>query len=156
MRKRILLILLAILVILQFIRPERNESTAQQPGSILNGYPASPQVTGILKKACFDCHSNNTHYPWYTNIQPVGWWMQHHVDEGKRKLNFDEFRTYNTRKQVKKMEETVELVKKGEMPLDSYTWIHKDAKLDAGERQALTAWADSVGKAVASQRPENQ
>ncbi|RYZ24352.1 MAG: cytochrome C [Chitinophagaceae bacterium] len=156
MRKRILLALLALLVIIQFIRPERNESAGPQAGSVLNTYPASPQVTAILEKACFDCHSNNTRYPWYSNIQPFGWWLQHHVDEGKRALNFDEFRGYNARRQVKKMEETIEQVKKGEMPLDSYTWIHKDAKLTDGERRALSAWADSVAKAVSWQRPDNQ
>jgi hypothetical protein len=156
MRKRILLILLLMVVILQFFRPERNEHPGQQPGSIMTLYAASPQVQSILEKACYDCHSNNTRYPWYTNIQPVGLWMQHHVDEGKRGLNFDEFRTYNSRKQAKKLEETIGMVKKGKMPLESYTWIHTDAKLSTEERRTLSAWADSVAKAVQTARPDNQ
>jgi hypothetical protein len=156
MRKRILLILLAVLVLIQFIRPARNENPGAQPASIMAIYEAPPQVQHILAKACYDCHSNNTRYPWYTNIQPVGWWLQHHVDEGKRELNFDEFRKYNTGKQAKKLHQTVGLVKKGLMPLPSYTWIHTDAKLGDAERRALSGWADSLAKVIESKRPDNR
>jgi hypothetical protein len=156
MVKRILIILLVILLLIQFIRPERNILPGSQPGSIMAIYPASAQVQGILEKACYDCHSNNTRYPWYTNIQPVGWWLQHHINEGKGGLNFDEFRTYSTRKQAKKLEETVGLVKKGIMPLNSYTWIHKDAILSTQEKEALCAWADSVAKVIQVARPDNR
>jgi hypothetical protein len=113
-------------------------------------------VQHILEKACFDCHSNNTRYPWYSNIQPVGWWLQHHVEEGKEELNFDEFRTYSTRGQAKKLHQTVGLVKKGLMPLPSYTWIHSDAKLSEEERRVLSGWADSLAKVIERTRPDNQ
>ncbi|MDB5195938.1 MAG: hypothetical protein JWP88_308 [Flaviaesturariibacter sp.] len=146
--KRILLVLLAIFIIIQFIRPAKNIHPGVQAASILNKYPASPQVQGILQKACNDCHSNNTKYPWYNNIQPVTWWLNDHVEEGKRKLNFDEFLNYSPKKQAKKLDETIELVKKGEMPLDSYTWIHKDAILTQEEKVTLAAWADGVQKAI--------
>jgi hypothetical protein len=95
-----------------------------------------------------DCHSNNTIYPWYSHIQPAAWWMNNHVKDGKKDLNFDEFLTYTKKKQFKKMEETIELVKEGEMPLKSYTWIHNDAKLTEAEKTALTDWATGVQKGL--------
>jgi hypothetical protein len=149
MGKRILLILLAILVIIQFIRPERNLHPGKQPASMADLYPVPADVHGILTKACNDCHSNNTRYPWYSNIQPVTWWLQDHINEGKRALNFDEFRNYTRRRQAKKMDEVAELVEKGAMPLDSYTWIHKDAKLTDTEKKTLVDWANGVQKLAA-------
>jgi hypothetical protein len=146
--KRILIGLLVIFILIQFIRPDTNKHPGVQPNSVLTKYPASPQVTGILKKACFDCHSNNTIYPWYSHIQPAAWWMNHHINEGKKELNFDEFLTYTPKRQFKKMEEVMELVKEGSMPLKSYTWIHKNAKLTQAERTALIDWADSVQKSL--------
>ena len=155
MIKRILFVLVAVLVIIQFIRPEHNSHPGQQTAALSLHYPLPAPVQGILAKACNDCHSNNTRYPWYSNIQPVGWWLQHHVNDGKRKLNFDEFSSYSHRKQAKKMEETAELVEKGAMPLDSYTWIHNDAKLTQEERSALIAWAHDVQRLAAdSTRPD--
>ncbi|RYY90590.1 MAG: cytochrome C [Chitinophagaceae bacterium] len=144
MGKRILLVVVVLLVLIQFIRPEANTNPRPQGAALANFYPVPAPVEGILKKACYDCHSNNTRYPWYSKVQPVAWWLQHHVDEGKRELNFDEFGAYTRRRQSKKMEEVAEQVEKGEMPLDSYTWIHKEAKLSSEERAALVAWAHSV------------
>ncbi|TCZ73501.1 heme-binding domain-containing protein [Flaviaesturariibacter aridisoli] len=155
MGKRILLIIAAILVIIQFIRPERNLHPGTQTASIGRAYPVPAPVQGILEKACYDCHSNNTRYPWYSNIQPVGWWLERHVNEGKRGLNFDEFAGYTHRRQSKKMKEAAEQVEKGEMPLDSYTWIHKDAVLTAQERSTLIAWAHDVQRLAAdSTKPD--
>jgi hypothetical protein len=111
-------------------------------------------VAGILQRACNDCHSNNTHYPWYTNIQPVGWWMQHHVNEGKEELNFSEFGTYTAKRQNHKMEEVAEQIKKGEMPLNSYLWIHKDAKLSDQEKEILISWANGLRRQIVVPNPQ--
>jgi hypothetical protein len=148
--KRILLTLLVVFVLIQFVRPEENRHPGAQPASVLNRYPASPHVTAILEKACNDCHSNNTKYPWYNRVQPVAWWLGEHIKDGKRGLNFDSFLVYTPKRQARKMEETIGMVKKGAMPLDSYTWIHKDAILTPSEKAALAGWADSVRKAVLS------
>jgi hypothetical protein len=96
----------------------------------------------ILKVSCFDCHSNHTNYPWYAEINPVGWWLTHHVNEGKNELNFSEFATYSPKKKAKELEGISELVKKHEMPLTSYTLIHSDAKLSEQQINALVRWAD--------------
>ena len=151
MRKKILYLLLFVLIIIQFIRPTRNISTVTSPNNIATKYAVPDEVQQILKVSCYDCHSNNTNYPWYTNIQPIGWWMQNHVNEGKRELNFSEFTTYPAKKAHHKMEETAEQVEKKEMPLDSYTWIHKDAILSKAQIDVLSGWAKGIMKQIASE-----
>src|SRR4029078_1953266 len=111
MRKRILLIVLAILVIIQFIRPARNISSTQSANAIEKHYEVPDTVKKMMEVSCNDCHTNNTDYPWYTNIQPVGWWMQWHVNDGKRHVNYEEFASYTPKRQYKKLEETAEMVK---------------------------------------------
>ena len=144
MIKKVAYILLAILIIIQFIRPARNISSAEQVNHISKKYTVPANVNTVLEKACNDCHSNNTVYPWYTNIQPVGFWMDDHVKDGKDELNLSEFLTYSPKKARHKMEEVVDMVKEGEMPLDSYTWIHTEAKLTQEEKAALTDWASAL------------
>jgi hypothetical protein len=146
--KRTLIGLLVIFLLIQFIRPNTNKNAGVQPNSVLTKYPASPQVTAILEKACNDCHSNNTNYPWYSHIQPAAWWMSNHVKDGKKELNFDEFVNYTPKKQHKKFEEIAEMVKEDEMPLRSYTWIHRDAKLTEVEKQALVNWANQAAATI--------
>lgn len=141
--KRILLILLIALLAIQFVRPAKNESTDKSK-HISTLYAVPADVNTILTKACNDCHTNNTIYPWYAEVQPVTWWLDDHIKEGKSHLNFDEYSTYNLRRQYHKMEEVIEQVKEKEMPLNSYTWVHRDAKLTNDERVALTNWAQSV------------
>lgn len=141
--KKILLVLLIVFIGIQFVRPAKNVSTDKSK-NIKNLYAVSTEVETILTKACNDCHTNNTEYPWYAAVQPVTWWLDDHIKEGKKHLNFDEYTTYNLRKQFHKMEEVVEQVKEKEMPLDSYTWIHRDAKLSDAERATLTTWAQAV------------
>lgn len=141
--KRILLILLIAFVAIQFVRPAKNVSTDKSKNvSTLYAVPAN--VDAILTKACNNCHTNNTIYPWFASVQPVTWWLDDHIKEGKKHLNFDEYSTYNLRKQYHKMEEVVEQVKEKEMPLNSYTWVHGDAKLTNEERVALTTWAQTI------------
>jgi len=149
MIKKILLALLVVLVVIQFIRPGKNISSTISANDITLHYAISSDVLNILKKSCYDCHSNNTVYPWYNNIQPVAWWLQYHVNDGKKELNFSEFYTYPAKKQSRKLHELVEQVKGEEMPLNSYLWIHKDAKLDERQKNAVMSWADSLQKMIA-------
>lgn len=151
MFKKILIGLLFVLIFLQFIRPERNISEGKSANHISNKYAVPENVDAILKKACNDCHSNNTVYPWYANVQPVGMWLADHVKEGKGELNFDEFLTYSPKKAHHKLEECIEMVKEGEMPLNSYTWIHKDANLTQDEKVAITDWASATMQRIATE-----
>jgi hypothetical protein len=144
MIKKILLVLLAVLVLIQFFHPKKNSSTGASPNNIAAVYPVSDSVGQILAVACNDCHSNNTRYPWYNNIQPVAWWLAGHVNDGKKELNFDEFRTFTPRRQYNKMKSLVHEIQEGGMPLSSYTIIHKDALLNPAQKQQLIAWAEDI------------
>jgi hypothetical protein len=153
MIKKILLFLLAALLVIQFIHPKRNRSEGEQPYRIASAYDVPAPVQEILAKACNDCHSNNTRYPWYTKLQPFDWWITDHINKGKKDLNLDEFTNRNLRYQYHKLEEIAELVKESEMPLDSYTWIHKDAKLTDAEKTTLISWADGLRAGLEARYP---
>src|SRR5690349_9444754 len=119
MIKKILIFLLLALVVIQFIHPAKNESKGPHPAYVGHAFPIPGDVKLILEKACNDCHSNNTRYPWYSKLQPVDWWLTNHVNDGKKELNLDQFTTRNLRSQYHKFEEIADQVKTGEMPLDS-------------------------------------
>lgn len=131
----------ALLVIIQFIRPARNTGEVYTSSDISHSVDVPKDVKNILEKSCNDCHSNNTVYPWYTNIQPVGLWLNNHVKDGKKELNFSEFDSYKLRRKLHKLEEIAEQIKEGEMPPGPYTFIHGNAKLSVAEEQVLVDWA---------------
>lgn len=151
--KKIFLFLLIVLIAIQFIRPAKNHSDKVSPNDITLHYTVPDTVLAILKTSCYDCHSNNTRYPWYNRVQPVAWWLNNHVREGKRELNFSEFASYPLTKQAKKLKNTVKQVKGGGMPLDSYLWIHKDAKLEQGQKDTLIQWANSLQQTILKAGP---
>ena len=153
MLKKILLVLLAALVILQFIHPKKNKAEGPLPNYIGNSFTIPADVKTILAKACNDCHSNNTRYPWYANFQPIHWWLDKHIKNGKKELNFDEYTSRSLRFQYKKMEEVIDEVKEGAMPLNSYTWVHKDAKLTIEEKAKITSWAQSIRDTLEAKYP---
>jgi hypothetical protein len=151
--RRLLLLLLIVFIVIQFFRPKKNIAEGPQPNNIATVYPVPENVKGILARACNDCHSNNTRYPWYNNIQPVAWWLADHVKDGKKELNFDEFASYRPRRQYNKLEQSKDLVEKDEMPLDSYTWIHRDARLSEEDKKSLYDWVNSIRAALEAKYP---
>jgi len=153
MIKKILYLLLAALVVIQFFRPKRNTQEGIPATHIAAKYPIPEDVNAILNKACNDCHTNNTRYPWYSNIQPVAWWLDEHIRDGKKELNFSEYTNKRPRYMYHKMEEVIEQVKEGEMPLASYTWTHKDAILTEAEKNRLYDWANAVMDTLKTQYP---
>ncbi len=153
MLKKILLFLLIALIVIQFVHPQRNKSDEAQANYIGNIHAIPEEVKSILTKACMDCHSNNSRYPWYTNFQPFDWWISGHINDGKKELNFDEFTNRSLRYQYHKLEETIKMVKEDEMPLNSYLWIHKDAKLTQDEKSKLINWADGIMDTMKAKYP---
>lgn len=143
--KKIILALLAVIVIIQFIRPARNTSNLDGPNEIEKKYQVPSEVQSVLKQSCYDCHSSNTNYPWYANIQPIGWWIQYtHVNDGKRHLNFSEYASYPEKKAKRKFDEIADEVKSGGMPLGTYTFMHHDATLSPEQTKLLVSWAESL------------
>ena len=151
--KKVFLVLLLGFIVIQFFRPAKNTSEGISNNDITKVYTVPQNVQSILKTSCYDCHSNNTVYPWYSYIQPVAWWLDDHIKDGKKDLNFSEFGTYRIRRQYKKLEEINELVKKDKMPLDSYLWIHKDAKLDDQQKLTLANWVNAVRDTIKATYP---
>lgn len=154
MKKKILLGLAAVLVVIQFVRPEKN-LTDDRTYDVSTKYAVPDNVKTILDVACNDCHSNKTAYPWYSNIQPIAWFLDHHVTDGKRHLNFSTFTKRPVAVQNHKFEETIEMVKEGEMPLPSYTWLglHSGANLTDEQRQILIKWAETNMDSLKAQYP---
>ena len=152
MIKKILLFLLVAFIVMQAFRPAKNNS-GDKSKDVSMSYPVPDSVTRIFDKACNDCHSNNTRYPLYAEIQPLAWWLNDHVTDGKKHFNLNEFSGYRIAKQYKKLEECMEEVKEGEMPLESYTVIHKEARLSDAEKQTLYAWCEAVRDSIKQKYP---
>jgi hypothetical protein len=153
MFKKILWFLLVVLIVLQFIHPARNISKGEQPNSIAKAYAIPGNVNAILVKACNDCHSNNTRYRWYFRLQPLDWWLNNHIKEGKKHLNFDEYTNRSPRYQYNKLEEVIEEVKDNHMPINSYTWTHKDAILTDQEKEILFNWVEGIRDEMKAKYP---
>lgn len=144
--------ILAGLVAIQFIRPARNVS-GQILRSDLTHVVAVPQnVQTLLAGACYDCHSNDTRYPWYMNVQPAAWFMAYHVKNGKAGINFSEFGSYSKRKQANKLKSVAKQVETGEMPLSSYTMMHPPAKLSKEQKDIIINWAKASADSLSSQQ----
>lgn len=158
--KKISLGLLIAFVALQFFQPGKNNQSLDMTHDISTVVPVPDSVHNLLKAACYDCHSNNTYYPWYANIQPVGWWIKDHVDEGKSHFNFQEFALiepkagskYNTKqlRQDHKLEEITEQLELHEMPLKSYTLIHSEARLSKAQEKMIMDWVVAARQVLMS------
>ncbi len=148
--KIVLLILLIVFVGIQFIPTEHNQSDniPKTDFMIVNKLPKNIAI--MLQTSCYDCHSNNTVYPWYSGIQPGSWFMADHINEGKKELNFNEFGTYSNRRQSSKFSEMIKEIKSDDMPLTSYTIIHRNAILTNENKALLIHWItktkDSLSK----------
>ncbi len=166
--KRTLLVLCAVFIIVQFIRPTRNVTDGNMANDIAK-FNVPKDIQNILHTSCYDCHSDNTRYPWYAEVQPIGWWLNSHIQEGRRNLNFSEFATYRPRRQYIKLKQIAEQVDEGDMPLPSYLIIHTDARLSQEQKTQLIDWVnvvrdsmkavyppDSLERARSGRREENR
>ncbi|WP_339834274.1 heme-binding domain-containing protein [uncultured Flavobacterium sp.] len=148
--KKILIALLVVLVVLQFFQIDKTNPETDINQDFLTIHNPPTEIASIMKAACYDCHSNKSVYPWYSNIQPIGWYLKDHIEEGKEHLNFSEFGTYTPKKQAHKLEECYELIEKGEMPLSSYTIIHKEAVLSETQQTELVSYFKEIQKKINS------
>ena len=138
------IVILVVLVGIQFFPIRTNQSTEVPTTDFVVSYQVPENIENILHTSCYNCHSNNTNYPWYSYVQPVGWFLESHINKGKKELNFSEFGSYTVRKQKSKLKSIVNQVEKGEMPLSSYTLIHRDARLSQDQKKALVNYINSV------------
>lgn len=148
--KKILLALLIVFIAIQFIQPARNRSGQVLNSDIRKTYSIPENVLDILKASCYDCHSNNTNYPWYFRIQPFGWLLTRHIRKGKSQLNLSEFASYTSRRRISKLKAIENSIKDGTMPLWSYTLLHKNSKLSKEEKALLVDWVTKTKDSLMS------
>jgi len=141
--KKTLLLILVILVAIQFIRPEKNTSKINK-NSISTTMQIPEEVKQIIKTSCADCHSNNTKYPWYSEISPISWYLANHVNEGKEHLNFSEWAAYNKDQKKHILKDLDEKLTTHEMPLKSYLIVHKEAVMTKNQYDILLNWMKTI------------
>lgn len=148
MTKKILKISALLLILafggIQLVRPERTNPASDPAKSLGAGGKLPAEVAAVLNRSCDDCHSNNTEWPWYSNVAPISWSIVDHVNEGREELNFSEWGAYSERRQARKLEEICEEVKEREMPHYQYVWLHRDAALSDAEIRLLCTWTETL------------
>jgi hypothetical protein len=142
--KIIAVVLLVAFVGIQFIPTTRNQSdmVPETDFMLVNNVPEN--IQNKLQVSCYDCHSNNTQYPWYNKVQPVAWFLEDHIKEGKAELNFNEWDSLSTRRKTSKLRSIIKQIENGEMGLDSYTFIHRDAKFSEAEAEEIINWVTQL------------
>jgi hypothetical protein len=141
--KTIVIVLFAVFIVLQFYRPDRTNPPIVQAETLETTTEIPENVRAILKRSCNDCHSNETVYPWYSNVSPFSWLLADHIEEGRRELNFSIWNTYTAKKKRHKYDEICEQVTNGEMPHNQYVWIHRDAALSEQDKINLCDWVET-------------
>ena len=148
MIRKVLYVLAVVLVLIQFYRPDLNHSSYESAvNEFIQQNNVSSEVESVLKTSCFDCHSNHTNYPFYAQVAPISFWINHHVEEGKEHLNFSDWNNYSIKKKLHKLDEIIEEIDEHEMPLGSYTLIHRDAKLNEESSNLLINWSKELQNA---------
>lgn len=136
-------LVVAIVLVIQVIPVERNVSTVPPGQSFEKTEKVPANVAAILKVSCYDCHSNNSRYPWYSELQPGAWFMAQHIKKGRDELNFDEFNNYSKRRKKAKIKSIISQIEKDEMPLKSYLLLHHDADLTPEQQKVLMQFFQS-------------
>ena len=147
MMKKILKITIIILfvafVAIQFYRPAKTNPPIIETETLEAATDVPEAVVKILSRSCNDCHTNNSNYPWYSEVAPMSWGVIDHINEGRRELNFSTWETYNPKRKKHKLEEICEMVTSGEMPHYQYLWIHWDARLTDDDKKIMCDWTDT-------------
>jgi hypothetical protein len=146
MKKKILYGVVAIFIIIQFFRIDKTNPAINLADDFIEIAKPSEEIAVLLKSACYDCHSNQSEYPWYSNIAPVSWWVKDHINEGRDELNFSKWSTYSVKKKDHKLEEMAEELEEGEMPLKPYPLTHPEARLSDSQKEELINWIKALRK----------
>lgn len=146
--KKLLIVIIVVFLLIQFFPIDKNNPVATPQLDFLKIKDTPETTAAIIRNSCYDCHSNESKYPWYSNVQPFGWFLANHISEGRKELNFSTFATYDKKRQAHKLDEAVEMIEKGEMPMDSYTIAHKEAQLTAGQKEELIKYFKMVAQDI--------
>lgn len=138
--KKVIIGLVIVFGVMQFFRIDKTNPPVEMAQDFIEITKPPSEVVEILKASCYDCHSNESKYPWYSNVAPVSWWVKDHIDEGRDELNFSEWGTFTDKRKSKKIKEVLEEVEEEEMPLPPYLITHTDATLSPEQTQKLMDW----------------
>jgi hypothetical protein len=141
--KIIIIVLFIAFIAIQFIRPDFTNPPLVAGQTLEESVQVPENVQAIFKKSCNDCHTNTTVYPWYSQIQPSASFLKGHIDDGRKELNFSDWKTYDAKKQRRKLAEVCEEIQGKTMPLPSYLWIHWGAKLSDEQIKTICDWTES-------------
>lgn len=146
MVKKILIGIGVIFLLAQFFQAKTNKvpQGTEHWDTLAEQHNISADAHSIMKRSCYDCHSNHTVYPWYSKITPVNHWMYSHIRVGKKQFNFDTLDSFDAKKRNHKLEEFIEEIEEDKMPIVQYTWTHFDSKLSDEEKEILVSWAKSA------------
>ena len=142
--KKISVILLVAFILIQFFPIDKNNPAPTPQMDFLTIKNTPESTANLIRNGCYDCHSNETKYLWYSNVQPIAWFLQDHIEEGRKELNFSTFATYEPKRQAHKLAEAIEQIEKGEMPLDSYIIVHSEAKFSEAQKQEVIQYLKLV------------
>ena len=138
--------LLGIFLLMQIYPSKRPEVTSINKDDLLMNENVPQNIESMLRSSCYDCHSNESTYPWYANIAPVKWWIYDHINEGREDLNFSNWKSLSKGDQAEALDDLATEVMDGEMPLEPYPITHPKAKLSEADRQAISDWAESFSE----------
>jgi hypothetical protein len=142
--------LVAVLVVIQLIRPDRTNPMVDGSRTLQAKIQVPADVDAILKRSCNDCHSYETRWPWYSNVAPASWLLASDVNEGREHMNFSDWALYDTDDAEDLFEEIADEVRKGGMPLSSYTFLHGEAKLTEEDKRRIIDWAQAEHRRLKS------
>jgi len=145
-KKKVAIIVFVLLLIIQVFSIDKTNPPVDPTLDMFATVQMPDDVSTLLKNACSDCHSNTTEYPWYTNVEPISWWIKGHITGGREHLNFSEWQSYDSPRKNHKINECIEVIEKKWMPMATYAWLHPDAKLSDKDRQRLIVFFESLRK----------
>src|SRR5512132_2467602 len=137
---RIVVGLVLAALAMQLVRPARTNPPTDPTRTLTSAIPVSHDASNILDRACRDCHTSATRWPWYSNVAPVSWFVIDHVNSGRRHFNYSDWARYDQRKKRELLKKTCDLTRKGDMPIGSYVWMHPEARISDRDAAALCGW----------------
>jgi hypothetical protein len=144
MLKKAVITILILGAGIQLIPVPKNQSEKVSEADFLQTMEAPVAIQNMIKSSCYDCHSNNTNYPWYGRVRPFAWLLQKHIDQGKDELNFSTFQEYSGRMQREKIRSMISQISDGEMPLKEYLWMHPEAELSDSDKARLIEYLEEL------------
>ena len=138
--KKILIIFIVIMILIQFITIDKENPISDESKDFITINNPPEEIVETLKNACYDCHSNKTKYPWYSNVAPASWLIKEHINNGRRHLNFSIWEDYKEAKKEHKIDECIEMIKSGEMPMKGYVLFHSEAELTNEQKSSFIYW----------------